>query len=511
MKEIQLTLSRKVGMRDINTALSAPISRIKMLWEDVGRRGFTLIELLIIVLIIGMLVVIALPQYQKAVLKSRYSAMMPIAKALAEGNEVYYMEHGNYSEDPTVLMVQGKAEYPDGTNILMYDEGGLSYVRTMNANVPSARYLVYQKHSGNFADTTMCEAANDRANALCQAIGGEEIFGGNSSGEDGWTAYLLTGSYGRTDTFAVSEEKNNEEESGNDTPTVSCNGAEKPDDIGPTDTNPATGTATCVNGQWKYQWTGGKVYTMSYQSDTIVCTGSDEYSCAGSIFKGARNVCDATAENGCANSTFSASYSYCMGDAANGCSGSTFGSSARCVGNVSDGCADSIFSGWLSSCRANTAYGCVNSTFSGTQSTCIGDAANGCSGSSFNGEAASCSGNVSNGCAGATFSGKQAFCKGYTSHGCAGAIIQGGAFCSGFSSGGCYGAKYGVDPSDKNKGMGSCWDGGYGCPVGVPLTTPQSWNATSGSYDIIGWKGNCCNPTYMVSGECPADIAVCGS
>ena len=186
MKNQIITSSRSVGMRDINALLqSAPISRITTLRDDEGRRGFTLIEMLVVVLIIGVLAAVALPQYQKAVLKSRYSAMMPIAKALAEGNEIYYMEHGNYSEEPTELLVQGKAEYPDGTEVLIYDEDDLSYVRTTNDSVPNARYLVYQKHSENFADTTMCEAGDDRAKELCQALGGEEISGGNSSGEDG--------------------------------------------------------------------------------------------------------------------------------------------------------------------------------------------------------------------------------------------------------------------------------------------------------------------------------------
>ena len=57
------------------------------------RRGFTLIELLVVVLIIGILASIALPQYQKAVTKSRFSEAMSNLRTIYQANRVCFMEN----------------------------------------------------------------------------------------------------------------------------------------------------------------------------------------------------------------------------------------------------------------------------------------------------------------------------------------------------------------------------------------------------------------------------------
>ena len=65
--------------------------------------GFTLIELLVVVLIIGILAAVAVPQYQKAVEKSRISALFPIARAVETAQKAYYMATGSFSNEMSNL------------------------------------------------------------------------------------------------------------------------------------------------------------------------------------------------------------------------------------------------------------------------------------------------------------------------------------------------------------------------------------------------------------------------
>jgi len=62
-----------------------------------NNKGFTLLELLVVVLIIGILTAVALPQYKLFTAKSRTSAWIPHMKALQHAQEMYYMEHGSYT------------------------------------------------------------------------------------------------------------------------------------------------------------------------------------------------------------------------------------------------------------------------------------------------------------------------------------------------------------------------------------------------------------------------------
>lgn len=62
-----------------------------------NKKGFTLIELLVVVLIIGILAAIALPQYFKAVEKSRAAEALSLFGSIAGAQQRYYLVHDNYS------------------------------------------------------------------------------------------------------------------------------------------------------------------------------------------------------------------------------------------------------------------------------------------------------------------------------------------------------------------------------------------------------------------------------
>ena len=82
--------------------------------------GFTLIELLVVVLIIGILAAVALPQYQKAIERSRMAEAMQGLGDYASAQQVYYMHNNGFASAYNMLN-QGDIKVPEQTEVGNWD------------------------------------------------------------------------------------------------------------------------------------------------------------------------------------------------------------------------------------------------------------------------------------------------------------------------------------------------------------------------------------------------------
>ena len=96
------------------------------------RRGFTLIELLVVVLIIGILAAVALPQYQRAVEKTRITQALTFLNAVYKSHQLCVLQHGedNCQLNAITLLASMDIELPG--EIGYPCTGDISCIKTEN-------------------------------------------------------------------------------------------------------------------------------------------------------------------------------------------------------------------------------------------------------------------------------------------------------------------------------------------------------------------------------------------
>ena len=150
--------------------------------------GFTLIELLVVVLIIGILAAMAMPQYFKAVERSRMTEAITIMDSIEKAQRRKFLQTNRYAEDFRGLDVSPKGATGDsyftkgdpvtgrggnGFEIWLrrndeFSSGLLNAIRVVDGNSlhPSLqyRYMLFRWYQ---SDNTACFGLNQAGRELC--------------------------------------------------------------------------------------------------------------------------------------------------------------------------------------------------------------------------------------------------------------------------------------------------------------------------------------------------------
>lgn len=118
-----------------------------------NNKAFTLIELLVVVLIIGILAGVALPQYQKAVEKSRGAQALSLLKSVVQAQEAYHIANGDYATNFDELAL----EIPWATGSACW--GGSKDPRS------NADWTIEIQNNGGYVNTHICRTRGKYAGA----------------------------------------------------------------------------------------------------------------------------------------------------------------------------------------------------------------------------------------------------------------------------------------------------------------------------------------------------------
>lgn len=106
-------------------------------------RGFTLIEMMIVVVILAILAAIALPSYQKYVLRSHRAEGQALLSEAAARQERYFAQNNTYASTSTAL------------NLASY-LAGVQYYSLAISNVTASTYTLTATATGSQARDSEC-------------------------------------------------------------------------------------------------------------------------------------------------------------------------------------------------------------------------------------------------------------------------------------------------------------------------------------------------------------------
>lgn len=88
-----------------------------------NKKGFTLMELVVVVLLIGILSAIALPQYQRALERSRVSEALTMLGNISTAERMYYMQSDEFTTNFADLMLKIPVKPKAGDDANNYSSG----------------------------------------------------------------------------------------------------------------------------------------------------------------------------------------------------------------------------------------------------------------------------------------------------------------------------------------------------------------------------------------------------
>lgn len=162
-----------------------------------NKKGFTLIELLVVVLILGILAAMAMPQYFKAVERSRMTEAVTLMANIADAQQRKYLQVNRYATEYTGLDVAPKG----ATGSVFYTKGTSTapqngFAITMNAGTsystgkvtakrvaPADQTLQYNYTLERFytGKGTTCTGDDANGAALCADFCGRDSLASGSS------------------------------------------------------------------------------------------------------------------------------------------------------------------------------------------------------------------------------------------------------------------------------------------------------------------------------------------